>query len=485
MASFNDCLTADGQRIFALMAQGCKVTFTKVVLGDGIKDDSVSDVDIQNVINPVVTLNIDSVTTSEDNKVTIRTVFQNTQSKPFYMREKGVYATVDGTEECLVFYANNGALAEYVDVAKTQLVEKIIQTVITFSESDNINISLSSNDMIEIVSYLEDTLAEHTENTENPHNVTKYHVGLSDVPNVTTNNQTPTYTEASANAKLSSGEKLSVAMGKIAKAVSSLISHLSNTSNPHSVTKSQVGLGNVPNVATNDQTPTYTVASSNTALASGEKLSVAMGKIAKAVSSLISHLSNKNNPHGVTAEQLSAVKTSDIVDNLTSAATNLPPSARTVKVLNEKISGLTESLGGVRFGTDGDGNVGYYGADDSLIPFKSGKYTYIVKTYVGNTTPILVDNLNLLHVDKINISLFQNNGYVEKLETCTFKINDQIVTPVTTTFFYNGQWGNGDTGIAYGECIIPKELQLENSTLLVSDVAGNNGSTYILSVVFN
>lgn len=144
MASFNDYLTADGQRIFALMAKGARVTFTKVVLGDGIKKDSVSEVDIKKVINPVITLNIDSVTKSADNKVTIRTVFQNTQARPFFMREKGVYATTDGTDECLVFYANNGALAEYIDVAKTQLIEKIIRTVIAFSESDNINITLNN-----------------------------------------------------------------------------------------------------------------------------------------------------------------------------------------------------------------------------------------------------------------------------------------------------------------------------------------------------
>ena len=145
MASFNDCLTVDGQKMFALMARGCKVTFTKVVLGDGIKKDGVSEVDIQKVINPVITLNIDSVTKSADNKVTIRSVFQNTQARPFYLREKGVYATTDGTDECLVFYANNGALAEYIDVAKTQLIEKVIRTVIMFSESDNINITLSNS----------------------------------------------------------------------------------------------------------------------------------------------------------------------------------------------------------------------------------------------------------------------------------------------------------------------------------------------------
>lgn len=72
----------------------------------------------------------------------------------------------------------------------------------------------------------------------------------------------------------------------------SIDTHTANKNNPHGVTKAQVGLNNVPNVSTNDQTPTYTVSSSNTALVSGEKLSVAFGKMAKAISSLISHLSD-------------------------------------------------------------------------------------------------------------------------------------------------------------------------------------------------
>lgn len=59
--------------------------------------------------------------------------------------------------------------------------------------------------------------------------------------------ESTTYTEATALTKLTSGEKLSVAFGKISKAVTDLISHIANKSNPHSVTKSQVGLGNVEN----------------------------------------------------------------------------------------------------------------------------------------------------------------------------------------------------------------------------------------------
>lgn len=82
--------------------------------------------------------------------------------------------------------------------------------------------------------------------------------------------------------------------------------HTQDKANPHSVTKEQVGLGNVPNVGTNDQTPTYDQAEMISELTSGEKLSAALGKLKKAVSDLISHLGNKNNPHSVTAAQAGA-----------------------------------------------------------------------------------------------------------------------------------------------------------------------------------
>lgn len=89
----------------------------------------------------------------------------------------------------------------------------------------------------------------HAANKSNPHGVTKAQVGLSDVPNVSTNNQAPTYTVSSNLSELSSGEVLSTAFGKLARAVSSLISHIGNKSNPHAVTKAQVGLGSVENTS--------------------------------------------------------------------------------------------------------------------------------------------------------------------------------------------------------------------------------------------
>lgn len=78
-------------------------------------------------------------------------------------------------------------------------------------------------------------------------NIAKADIGLENVPNVTTNDQTPTYTTAGSDSELQSGEKLSVSFGKIARAIKTLIGHVANKSNPHSVTKSALGLGNVQN----------------------------------------------------------------------------------------------------------------------------------------------------------------------------------------------------------------------------------------------
>ncbi len=51
--------------------------------------------------------------------------------------------------------------------------------------------------------------------------------------------------------------------------------------NPHGITKEKLGLGNVPNVATNDQAPTFSQAASRGNINSGEKMSVIFGKIKK------------------------------------------------------------------------------------------------------------------------------------------------------------------------------------------------------------
>ena len=66
--------------------------------------------------------------------------------------------------------------------------------------------------------------------------------------------------------------------------------------------KADVGLGSVPNVTTNNQTPTFTSAAALAGLTSGETLSVSLGKTAKSISDYITHQSD-NNKHVTTTEK--------------------------------------------------------------------------------------------------------------------------------------------------------------------------------------
>lgn len=64
----------------------------------------------------------------------------------------------------------------------------------------------------------------------------------------------------------------------------------------------------------NEQTPNYAEATTLEPLTSGEKISLAFGKIKKAIRDLISHIGNKSNPHEVTANQVGALSKTKIID---------------------------------------------------------------------------------------------------------------------------------------------------------------------------
>lgn len=105
----------------------------------------------------------------------------------------------------------------------------------------------------------------------------------------------------------------------------------------------EIEKSNVPNVSTNNQTPTYTTASALTKLSSGEKLSVAFGKIAKAITEFIAHVGSKNNPHGVTALQLGAVTNSKVMNNLTTTESGYVLDARQGKTLYDKMANIKKA----------------------------------------------------------------------------------------------------------------------------------------------
>lgn len=91
-------------------------------------------------------------------------------------------------------------------------------------------------------------------------------------------------------------------------------SHIANKSNPHGVTKAQVGLGNVNNTSDADK-PVSTAQA--TAIADAKAAGT------NAQTNLTTHIQNKSNPHGVTRDQLGMGTTAEIIFKKVSAPSGL------------------------------------------------------------------------------------------------------------------------------------------------------------------
>ena len=91
-------------------------------------------------------------------------------------------------------------------------------------------------------------------------------------------------------------------------------SHIGNKANPHEVTKAQVGLGNVNNTSDADK-PVSTAQA--TAIADAKAAGT------NAQTNLTTHIQNKSNPHGVTRDQLGMGTTAEIIFKKVSAPSGL------------------------------------------------------------------------------------------------------------------------------------------------------------------
>ena len=293
--------TKAGLEYAALTAQGKIIEFTKGKFGDGIRSTE-NIAELTDLIHPLGELPISKKSVKNSTIITT-TQFSNRVGSSilptFYLTEIGLFAklvNVDGTDDkehpaTLIGYAFD---VHGDKISGTSLSEFIINIPLTVADVNNVTVDIDSLVYPTLKQFedevntrktedeeLQNSLNVHITDTSNPHGVTAEQIGLDKVPNVATNDQTPTYSQNSSLSNITSGEKLSVSFGKIMKAIADLISHIGSKSNPHSVTKSQVGLDNVPNVATNDQQPTFAESGTRTNIASGETLSTLFGKIKK------------------------------------------------------------------------------------------------------------------------------------------------------------------------------------------------------------
>lgn len=165
-------------------------------------------------------LQIDSIKADGDRAVITAALSNMTVEEGYILHSIGVYARdTDGSD--VLFLAAADPVGDEVKPGTEE--EFIIEY--------NIALKISNAEQVIFDRNLDDYVRkrqfyEHVEDYDNPHRTTKAQVGLSEVPNVSTNNQTPTWEPAKERSLPKSGDQLSVIMGKIETYLAGLQSDL-------------------------------------------------------------------------------------------------------------------------------------------------------------------------------------------------------------------------------------------------------------------
>lgn len=226
-------LTSGGIALLLRALNGEELIFTHVAIGSGNPPANPAQATALTHQEKLIDI---SSTSISDNMITL--ICETTNAgvvNGFRITEYGIYAQdMDDSSRPEILYAyayENSAQADYMPAEGERVKTISISPVATIASVQNISAVI--NGSLETITRNEFEL--HTGNTANPHNVTKAQVGLSEVPNVSTNDQTPSFTEPNILNNIESGDTLSVILGKIKKAISLFISHRA-VRNPHGIT---------------------------------------------------------------------------------------------------------------------------------------------------------------------------------------------------------------------------------------------------------
>ncbi len=216
--SFNIKFTTRGRNLHAKAQTGTILNFTKIVIGDGDTGGAPTD-SYSNLINPLHTININKLKATGAGTAIVGGVFTNAGLSVFYFREIGLFAQDPDLGEILYCYGNARANAEYIPAGNgSAILERQLDIIAAVGNAANITAEIVSG------------IYAIKEDLESKADLISGKVPESQLPEMnyltpTGNGKdiTVTFTEASTEADISSGEKLSVMFGKILKKFKNII----------------------------------------------------------------------------------------------------------------------------------------------------------------------------------------------------------------------------------------------------------------------
>lgn len=196
-------LTEKGISMLTDMLNGESLTFTCIKMGDGEKPDDVTKltdlVSVKQTLPIARNSAVDGVTT-----LLGANLYGTDVKEAFYWKEIGIFAKSWDGVEYLFSYDNAGENASYIP-AGGAVTEQLIDLNLVLGNTDNVTIEIDTSlayatldELNKQINNLKTTLtttintsiesvktllANHTSNTSNPHSTTKSQVGLGSVEN--------------------------------------------------------------------------------------------------------------------------------------------------------------------------------------------------------------------------------------------------------------------------------------------------------------
>ena len=199
-------LTEQGTELQAKVEAGLQLVIQRMAASSALVENP----EKMTVVTPECQeLQIDSIKADGDRAVITAALSNMNVEQGYILHQIGVYALDENGEE-LLFIVGQDTVGDEIKAGTEE--ENVIEY--------NIALKVSNAEQVVFKRNLDDYVRkrqfqEHVEDYENPHQTTKAQVGLSEVPNVATNNQTPTWRRASDRQLPESGDTLEVILGKI------------------------------------------------------------------------------------------------------------------------------------------------------------------------------------------------------------------------------------------------------------------------------
>ena len=270
MLTTTPSLTDAGKSLLIHSLEGEALTLTGFKIGNG--DAPANPGALVDLVSPMLSFGVSGLDDSTPGQLIVRGSFDNSEVQtPFLVKEFGLFAQGETTEE----FTSSGS-AEFTITSKPPAVNAVTveDTPATIASYDSatglltLDSAPSSGETVN-VRYPDgnNLLFAYSNEGTNASEIKQYG------SNVSITHTVVLALEISSDATVYA--YLTPESAYVLK--STFDAHLAAT-NPHNITKSTVGLGNVENKSVNNGTPTWTMASALQNLTSGETVSTAFGK---------------------------------------------------------------------------------------------------------------------------------------------------------------------------------------------------------------